>query len=253
MGKYDKEFYDNQMNGSVNSAHKIVPYIIEQLKPLLITSVVDFGCGVGGWLSEFQKIEEIVEVKGLDFGNAETSQMLISPENFRHMDLSKAIDLKRKYDLAMSVEVGEHLPENCADTFVDNLCNASDIVLFSAAVPGQGGVEHVNEQLPSYWIKKFNDRGYNCYDLIRAHFWSNQEVEAWYRQNAFIFIKNTVNVDNCYFSGMEEKIPIFEIINPDMLVDMGKNYNEQNKKLININYLRIYHPSIYAFLRKFKR
>jgi hypothetical protein len=87
----------------------------------------------------------------------------------------------------MSLEVAEHLPEVHADRFVSLLASLSDEVLFSAAIPGQGGRHHVNEQFPSYWIRKFAAHGFRCFDFLRPMLWGRGDVDVWYRQNVIFF------------------------------------------------------------------
>ena len=253
MGKYNKEFYDNQVVGSRRSASKIIPYVVDKLSPIEIHSLVDFGCGVGGWLSEFKAIDDRNVVKGMDFGDAQDNQLLIDKKCFEHLDLSKRINLDRKYDMAMSVEVAEHLQEEYADIFVDNLCAASNIVLFSAAIPGQGGVEHVNEQPYEYWINKFKERGYICYDIIRPHFWDDKDVEVWYRQNTFLYIKEKVDINMCSLKEYDESIPNLHIINPELLVEVSDNYKSLNTRLINTNYIKIHYPFIYTLIKRIRK
>src|SRR5262249_14104781 len=87
-------------------------------------------------------------------------------------DISKPLDCERRFDLAICLEVAEHLPSDCAADLVTNLCNAADVVLFSAATPGQGGTRHINEQRPSYWSHLFSRNGYRCLDAIRPIIWT---------------------------------------------------------------------------------
>jgi len=72
---------------------------------------------------------------------------------------------------------------------VENLVNLSDIILFSAAIPNQGGDRHVNEQWPSYWVKKFKERGYVAIDPIRGAMEKIQAVQPFYIQNLLIYVK----------------------------------------------------------------
>jgi hypothetical protein len=88
------------------------------------------------------------------------NRLKIPKECFAEVELDKGISVDRKYDLAISVEVAEHLPPNAADIFIESIVKASDIVLFSAAIPFQGGTNHINEQWPEYWNKLFNKNGY---------------------------------------------------------------------------------------------
>ncbi|NJK83678.1 MAG: hypothetical protein HC912_07540 [Saprospiraceae bacterium] len=98
----------------------------------------------------------------------------------------KRIELSRVFDLVLSLEVAEHLAETSADIFIENLVKHGNTILFSAAIPGQGGLRHLNEQYPSYWLKKFKQHGYEFYDLIRPKVWHQQGIRFWYRQNTFI-------------------------------------------------------------------
>ena len=100
----------------------------------------------------------------------------------------------KPFDIAQSLEVAEHLYEQYASNFIQLLTSLSDIVLFSAAIPYQGGTHHVNEQPPGYWVKLFAERDYQCFDILRLKLWQNQDIEAWYRQNIFLYVhKNCVD------------------------------------------------------------
>ena len=113
--------------------------------------------------------------------------MLMIPEKcFQPTDLSKPFKVFKKYDMAMSLEVAEHLPEESADGFVKGLCMSSDIVLFSAAHPGQGGDGHINEQPKEYWIEKFAQHNYKPIE-IKQYFADDEKVEWWYRDNIVLF------------------------------------------------------------------
>jgi len=91
-----------------------------------------------------------------------------------------------KYDLCISLEVAENLPEDNAESFVDLLCQAPDTILFGAAIKYQGGAGHINEQWQTYWIKLFQSKGYECIDCVRGAVWSDVSVEWWYKQNTFL-------------------------------------------------------------------
>ena len=158
---YDEVFYWENRYGSVRSARNILGFI---LKKLPCNSLIDFGCGTGTWLWVAQNygVDEII---GLD-GDYVSRDMLMIPEKcFQPTDLSKPFKVFKKYDMAMSLEVAEHLPEESADGFVKGLCMSSDIVLFSAAHPGQGGDGHINEQPKEYWIEKFAQHNYKPIEI----------------------------------------------------------------------------------------
>lgn len=181
---YDKDFYGEINDGAIASAQVIVPLVVDIFRP---KSVIDFGCGTGAWLSEFVMwgVDEIYGLDGSDEGHG-----LIGDEEFELVDLAQPYEFDRKFDLAMSLEVAEHLPYESADTFVDNVCNSSDNILWSAAVPGQRGVNHVNEQWPSFWAPKFLERGFYCNGSFRYRFWDNRQVETWYKQNILLFSRH---------------------------------------------------------------
>lgn len=153
-----------------------------------IHSVVDFGCGTGQWLAVFR--DEGCEVTGFDSDRVESELLAIPNECFHAQDLTQAVRLDKRRDLAVSIEVAEHLDEQYADTFIDTITQASDIVLFSAAIPHQEGTHHVNCQWQSYWIAKFAERGYAVIDCIRPRVWSNDAVNLIYGQNMFVFCKD---------------------------------------------------------------
>ena len=108
---------------------------------------------------------------------------------FLRADLSQPLDLGRRFDLAISLEVAEHLPAASADTFVASLAGLSDFVLFSAAVPGQGGRHHVNEQWQEYWGERFARLGFAALDLVRRAIWSDRAIPYWYKQNTLLFVR----------------------------------------------------------------
>lgn len=164
----------------------IVPLVNNLIKPM---SVVDVGCGLGTFLKAFKELG-VTNVLGLDgaWVRKELLHKYIAPEEFVETDLEKSIQLNRKFDLAISVEVAEHLSEKRADSFVEDLVKLSDHVLFSAAIPGQGGDHHINEQWITYWKEKFEKRGYRMLDPFRHELWYNQDVCWWYRQNLFLFV-----------------------------------------------------------------
>ncbi len=89
----------------------------------------------------------------------------------------------------MCLEVAEHLPKQSAPGFIRSLVRLAPVVLFSAAVPLQEGIHHVNEQWPAYWQDLFEQHGYRRLDLIRKEIWTNPEIQYYYRQNIFLFVR----------------------------------------------------------------
>ena len=151
-----------------------------------VTSVCDVGCGDGTWLRVFRD-EGVANIVGID-GEYVTRYLLQIPvADFQPMDLRQEVRLQRSFDLVISLEVAEHLSEDRPVGFVEDLTRLTPVVLFSAANPGQGGRDHVNEQWQTYWTAIFADNDYIVCDVIRPKIWRNRRIAYWYRQNTLIF------------------------------------------------------------------
>ena len=181
---YDENFYQDLRGRARSSAREIVPLVQELLAP---KSVVDIGCGVGSWLSVWREFG-VSDVFGVDGAYVKKEMLEIPSEQFLPFDLTQALPLERKFDLAMSLEVAEHLPDENAADFVASLTKLSSVILFSAAIPHQGGTHHVNEQWPEYWAKLFAAHDYVALDCLRSRVWQNEKVEWFYAQNLFLFV-----------------------------------------------------------------
>ena len=163
----------------------IVPLV---LRVVPAASVVDVGCGVGTWLSVFKEFG-VKEILGIE-GNWVPKEHLVIPENlFMKHNLNERLILDRTFDLAICLEVAEHISEKYAKTFIDTLTSLAPAVLFSAAIPGQGGKGHVNEQWPDYWADFFMQKDYRPIDFIRKKIWNDNRVAWWYSQNILLFVK----------------------------------------------------------------
>jgi SAM-dependent methyltransferase len=180
---YDSGFFDEQVVDALRSARLIVPLIMEMLKP---RSVVDVGCGLGAWLRAFSE-NGVAKFKGFDGEYVDRRKLLIDIEHFVPTDLKRRHKIEESYDVALCVEVAEHLPESNAPELVEILTSTAPVVIFSAAVPGQHGRNHINEQWPSFWRRIFEVRGFQMLDPIRPRIRENKEIAWWYRQNLFVF------------------------------------------------------------------
>jgi len=255
--KYNAQFYENQRDGSRRSAKKVIPILLDVLSPISVNSAVDFGCGIGGWLAELKCLIPDVKVLGLDFGDASSKQFFIDINTeFKSIDLSCPIDLHKRYDVAFSLECAEHLPSECAKTFVSNICNHSDIVLFSAAIPGQGGTEHINERPASYWVDLFEENGYQVYDVVRPKIWGDKEIDCWYRQNILLFIKKDAAVHSSELLKNSLTCNPINLAHPDMLHELRRQMEENNNHLISKEFVKKKIPfasSIYSACKKRKK
>lgn len=182
---YDTKFYAGKDEGSYRSAMIVLPLVFSTVTP---RSVVDVGCGTGTWL---RAADELGVHDYFGYDGPHVRQLYIAKDRFAAADLNRPLQPNRKFDLAISCEVAEHLPASSAASFIATLTSLSDVVLFSAAIPGQGGVHHLNEQWPAYWQALFRDKNYSTYDCIRMRVWNDDRVEWWYRQNTILYVADS--------------------------------------------------------------
>lgn len=182
---YDTEYFDGIASGMAASAGVIAGAIVEAFRP---AAVADVGCGSGLLLLALR--ERGVAVTGFDHAETALSRCREHGLDARPIDLMAASELPVRADVVVSTEVAEHLPPASAEPFVGLLCAASPAVVFTAAVPGQGGAEHLNEQPNEYWIALFARQGY----LHRAELterwrreWAAAGVHPWYARNVMVF------------------------------------------------------------------
>jgi SAM-dependent methyltransferase len=180
---YTSDFFAAHRDGARRSARVVVPLV---LKLVPARSVVDVGCGQGTWLSVFGE-HGVGDLQGVDGDYVDHDRLEVPRERFRPHDLNQPLRLDRAFDLAVSLEVAEHLPAGAADGFVESLTRLAPVVLFSAAAPYQTGEHHVNEQWPGYWAGRFAAHGYLPVDCLRRRVWGNPDVEWWYAQNTFLY------------------------------------------------------------------
>lgn len=215
MKPYSREFYVKRHKDTIYSANTILSILLEHIPA--VHSAVDIGCGVGTWLSVLQE-KGVKHIQGLDGEWVDKDLLVVPQDSFGQVDLVRAeIRLAQRYDLAISLEVAEHLPADRANEFVSSLAALSDCVLFSAAIPFQGGRNHINEQWQHYWVKKFDALDYNVHDFIRPRIWNDNRIPFWYRQNILFFSKrhssrsvfpHSIALDACF-------MPV-DLVHPDL-------------------------------------
>ncbi len=207
---YNDAFFSGHQSGSARSAAVIVPLLLRHFS---VRSVIDVGCGIGSWLAEFARYD-ISDYLGVDGDHVPRDLLAIARDKFFPADLTSFIAPERRFDLACSLEVAEHLPPGCANSFIKSLVDLSPVVLFSAAIPDQGGTGHRNEQWQSYWAALFRNHGYVALDCIRPVVFRDARVELWYRQNTLVFCA-AENVP----SGMSPTTSAYELdrVDPDLL------------------------------------
>jgi SAM-dependent methyltransferase len=181
----DENFFAFHEAGSRKSARATVPLVLEYLQP---ASVVDVGCGTGIWLAEFAAAG-VRDYLGVDGDDVKRETLLIEPDRFMAHNLEQPLGLDRRFDLALSLEVAEHLPPASAAGFVASLVALAPVVLFSAAIPHQGGPEQVNEQWPEYWRDEFATHDYVVVDCLRERLWQHKDLSPQYAQNLLFFVE----------------------------------------------------------------
>lgn len=182
---YGRVEFERQQERSRIAATAIIPLA---LRATGARSVVDVGCGVGTWLAACAE-NGIEDYLGIDGYHVDADLLQIPRQRFRTADLREPLTLDRSYDLALSVEVAEHLPPEAGPSLVRQLTGAAPAVLFSAAIPGQTGPGHINEQWQSYWVGLFASHSYSPVDEIRPAIWSLDEIPFWYRQNVILYLR----------------------------------------------------------------
>ncbi|MDD2898664.1 MAG: methyltransferase domain-containing protein [Desulfuromonadaceae bacterium] len=230
---YGQTFYDSQILGSLQSAQVYLYYLFSIWG--VPGSVADLGCGRGAWLATCRDLG-VRRVVGLDGDWNSQRDMLDQHIQFYPADLEQKIPLTDTFDLAMSLEVAEHLHPDSSATFVESLCGLSDAVLFGAAFTGQPGQNHINTRPHSFWAEFFFSRGYVLFDLFRPVFWDDDRVDPCYRQNTFLYVKP----EHSLFRALEQKghvckrdTQFIDCVHPAVYVGLVREFNKLQRSLVN--------------------
>jgi SAM-dependent methyltransferase len=174
---YTSRYYHTISEGSIRSAKIILGAL--GFEP---QSMIDVGCGVGEWHNGHP------DYTGIDF-RVKDEDLLIPADRFIECDLNRGFpEMGRTFDLCLCLEVAEHLKPSRAEDLVRFLCRLSDRVLFSAAIPHQGGTGHINEQWQNWWAELFRQNGFGAAKQ-QPDIQDCEEVEYWYRQNIVLYEK----------------------------------------------------------------
>ncbi len=201
-----------QEQNNRHSALHILGLVRQYLQP---KSILDVGCGLGTWLSAAQSLG-IADIFGVEGPWADPKTIAIDQKLVKILDLEKPIALGRRFDLALCLEIGEHLSPAAAPSLVQSLVSHADVVLFSAAIPHQGGAHHVNEQFPDYWAPLFAKYGYHVVDCIRPKIWYDREILWWLRQNILFFVSEKALAGNEKLRLEKEVSRPLSIVHPDV-------------------------------------
>lgn len=212
---YDASYYSSLRLGMQTSARRVAPLLVDLFAP---DSVVDVGCGPGEWLAAFRE-QGVDDVLGIDGAHVDQESLAIPAERFLRHDLCQPLQLDRRFDLVLCLEVAEHLPAEAADVLVESLARLGDIVVFSAAIPHQGGEHHVNEQWPQYWEQRFQARGYAPRDILRWQVWDDPHVEWWYAQNLAVFTGATMRAHDAG-SAAQDRPALPPVVHPRLYLEL---------------------------------
>lgn len=237
-----QKYYHDESYHRISSPQAIVPVLIDLFSP---NSVVDIGCGTGNFLNVFKKMG-VRKILGIDGSWVKKSILFkyLDDDEFLELNLENKFTLKEKYDIALCLEVAEHLSAQASDILIDNLCNCSNIIIFSAAIPMQGGQNHINEQWPSYWEKKFESYGFKIYDYLRPYFWNNDKVDVWYQQNILIVARNDHNFDGEILKKYR-RTSVMDIVHPGIY-----NYKTNTIRKIYSGNLKLYFKAGLALIKR---
>jgi hypothetical protein len=220
---YTAAFYSRISTWSSTTAKILVPLIIEIVKP---SSIIDVGCGDGTWLREFE-LHGVNHVLGLD-GNYVMGSLKIDKKNFLSCDLNTPPKIKTKFDLAVSLEVAEHLLESSSANFVEYLTHLSDLILFSAAIPYQTGDNHINLHWQSFWASLFEQRNFLPVTIFRSKIWNNPSIPFFYKQNMILYVNDEI-IKNSPMLSVEyynTKSSPLSVVHPEYYLELQNTIQE---------------------------
>ncbi len=216
-----------------HAAQVILGMLFKVFRP---ESVLDVGCGLGTWLSVAQEMG-VRDIQGVDGSWLDKSRLRISEQLVQVRDLEKSFDLGRRFDLVICLEVAEHLDEKAARGIVASLVKHSDVILFSAAIPHQGGHHHVNEQWPDYWQALFSERRFDTLDILRARIWKDSSILWWLRQNLLLMVRKNLVEESETLGALNQTPGPLSLVHPDFYLGKLQQLNaiaEEHTKILGL-------------------
>jgi len=186
---YNKKFYDDilAVDKETKSSEKLAKAIKLYLKP---KSVIDVGCGIGIYLKPLDLSG--ISCFGIEGSSIARKYSVFNKNRIIVADVTRKLNINKKYDLALCIEVAEHIPKKTSSILIGNLTSLSNIILFTSAPPGQGGTDHINEQKPQFWINLFNKKNF-VFDKEKTEQIKNFLIQKkciwWIPANMMIFKK----------------------------------------------------------------
>jgi SAM-dependent methyltransferase len=183
---YNRHYYEQVVDPiMLASADTMAASIQRELAP---RSLIDVGCGTGALMLALERLG--VGCTGFDQATAALAHCRERGLTVRQLDIVRDPLPQERADVAVSTEVAEHLPQSASERFVELLTAVAPVVLMSAALPGTGGKDHVNEQPSEYWIAKFAARGFQHDRALSTRLreeWRDAGVDPIYFKSLMIF------------------------------------------------------------------
>ena len=234
--QYSRRFFNDEDKDSLLAARIIVPLIVDQYHP---SSVLDVGCGVGNWLHQFM-LQGVQDVMGVDF-YVDRQSLAFPVSRYRTVDLRRRFTLGRQFDVTICLEVAEHIPKESSMLLIDSITGTSDIIVFSAAIPSQGGTHHINEQWAEYWSDLFSTKGFLPLDSLRGPIWTDKRLPFWYRQNILVYARPAV-IKQRKICGILEDGSRLSVVHPSNFIHWSRMFLEDNKRkgpIVLLRWLRM--------------
>lgn len=221
---YSDTYFDKHEMAARNSARQVVPFVMSVLRP---TSIADVGCGSGQWTKEFIS-NGVRKAYAFDAFASPCWGVTANSVEFQKIDLENRVADFPDVELVCWLEVAEHLSESSCSRILSDIVERTDAILFSCALPGQGGTGHISERRLSDWVSDFEEVGFCCEDILRPRFWNDEDISWWYRQNTVIFVKENSVASNAI---LKFQLPTFrgmDLIHPD-LFEVNRTYSKDIK------------------------
>ncbi len=229
---YHQISYPDNKAGSLSSAQVVVRYLIDWLDP---RSVIDIGCGVGAWLQVFRE-HGVSDILGVDGSWIERNKLLIPAECFQAANFENKLSIEKQADLAISLEVAEHLSPALSQDFVKTLTQIAPVVLFSAAIPRQPGHLHINCKWPSAWAEHFASCDYVPIDCLRPLIWNHSPtVRYWYAQNLILYVKQDFLANHSTLQELYRQSPptLMNLVHPELFESLLGATDPENVSIRN--------------------
>lgn len=184
---YAHDLYRDHDAATRHSAQTVLALTLDMLPP--VHSVVEFGCGVGTWLAAAKSLG-VEHVLGYEGDGPDDGHLLVEADEFRRIDFATATPLSSaRHDLALSLDVAQHLPHAAVAPFIAALCGATDFVIFSAAAPGRGDTGPINKTWPAYWTDLFAEHDFAALDPFHEQNGYDGGIKSTYCKNTLLLVK----------------------------------------------------------------